>query len=43
MADLEGGLQVVFRQAVGLSAHRRIAHQNMQGPIGARKQEINYV
>lgn len=39
MADLEGGLQVVLSQAVGLSAHCCITHQDVQGPMGGRKQK----
>lgn len=33
MADLEGGLQAVLRQAPGLSAHCCITHQNVKGPV----------
>ncbi|TNN70917.1 hypothetical protein EYF80_018902 [Liparis tanakae] len=32
VADLEGGLQAVLRQAPGLSAHRGITHQDVKGP-----------
>lgn len=33
MADLEGWLQAVLREAPRLSAHRCVAHQNVQRPV----------
>lgn len=39
MADLEGGLQLVFSQHIGLSAHCCVTHQNVQRPMGGRKQK----
>lgn len=40
MADLEGGLQAVLRQAPGLSAHCCITHQNVQGPVAENKTPV---
>lgn len=34
VADLEGGLQAILRQAPGLSAHCCITYQDVQGPVG---------
>lgn len=42
MADLEGGLQAVLRQAPGLRAHRSVTHQNVQGSVGGG-QKIKHV
>ena len=43
VADLEGGLQAVLRQAPGLSAHSCITHQDVQGPEVGGGQKIKHV
>lgn len=43
MADLEGGLQAILREAPRLRAHGCVAHQNVQRPVMRTAENKTYV